>query len=115
MNEQISKGLPHNPEAERAVLGTAILDADAFLGVIPILRSEDFFLSQHRVIYHAMQTLIGTRQPIDSVTLMEVLTENRQTRCCGGSAIRFAARRWPAACHSRGALRKTRASESPAA
>jgi replicative DNA helicase len=86
MSEQIAKPMPHNPGAERAVLGTAILDAEAFTGIVPILRADYFFLSQNRVIYRAMQALIGTDQPINTVSLVEVLTKSGQLEAAGGVA-----------------------------
>jgi replicative DNA helicase len=84
MDELISKPLPNNSEAERSVLGAAILDAHAFLRVVPVLRAEDFFLSQHRAIYRAMESLTGTDQPINTVSLMECLTRSGDLDAAGG-------------------------------
>jgi replicative DNA helicase len=84
MDELISKPLPHNLDAERSVLGTAILNSDAFLGIVPMLRAEDFFVPQNRAIFRAMQTLIGTSQPINTVSLMETLTKSGELEAAGG-------------------------------
>src|SRR5580692_79902 len=84
MDEHIPKPLPHNADAERMVLGTAIIDADAFLGVVTMLRAEDFFLPQNRAIYRAMQVLTGTDQPINTVSLMEALTKSGELEAAGG-------------------------------
>ena len=38
----VEKGLPQNAEAERAVLGSILLDPAAISLVVPILEQEDF-------------------------------------------------------------------------
>jgi replicative DNA helicase len=83
MTMDIAKPLPHNPEAERAVLGAVILDNNAIMKVLPMLRETHFFLSQHRAIYRAMEVLTATNRPIDTVTLLSVLESSGQLEAAG--------------------------------
>ena len=86
MDDPIGKPLPHNREAERCVLGAAILEPNSFLVVVPLLKPGDFFLSQHRIIYHAMQALVASDQEINSVNLMEILNRGDELEAAGGTA-----------------------------
>jgi len=47
----------HNIEAERAVLGAALLDGDALAKAEKILTEEDFFNPAHAKIFAAMQAV----------------------------------------------------------
>ena len=42
--EAIKRIPPHNVEAERAVIGSMIMDADAILAAMEMLSAEDFYL-----------------------------------------------------------------------
>lgn len=46
--------LPHNLEAERAVLGSIFLNADAIVALAPWLAADFFYQEKHRLIYQAM-------------------------------------------------------------
>ncbi len=69
------KGLPQNAEAERAVLGSILLDADSISLVVPILSREDFFSDKHQRIYRGMLDLFERSSQIDLLTLKEELNE----------------------------------------
>jgi replicative DNA helicase len=56
----IAPPFPANLEAERAILGAVVLRNEALLEVLPVLRSEDFSLPQHRHIYKAMEELVAS-------------------------------------------------------
>src|SRR6266496_3641443 len=67
------KGLPQNAEAERAVLGSILLDAASISLVVPILSREDFFSDKHQRIYRGMLDLFDRSAEIDLLTLKEEL------------------------------------------
>ena len=50
--------LPHNIEAEKAVLGAIFAENDAFEKVSGVLRAEHFALTQHGHIFAAVAVLI---------------------------------------------------------
>jgi replicative DNA helicase len=64
---------PQNLEAERACLGSMLLDKEAIEISIDILKGEDFYSSRHRIIYDAVLELYNRSTPVDIVTLSEYL------------------------------------------
>ena len=66
--------LPQDSSAERAVLGSLLVDPDAMFGVREAgLEARDFYLEAHGLIYSAMLELADRWQPIDLVTLAAAL------------------------------------------
>src|SRR6202162_5582930 len=80
----LERPLPHNLEAERSILGAILLDNHALNAAVEKVRSEDFFLSQHRQIFERMVQLAEKQQAIDTVTLMEDLSRRGQLEAAGG-------------------------------
>src|SRR5512143_564064 len=73
------KGLPQNAEAERAVLGSILLDPSAIALVIPILpNAADFYSDKHQRIYAGMLDLFSRSTEIDLLTLKEALNAGQQ-------------------------------------
>ncbi len=70
------RSMPCNLEAEQYVLGAMIFNNDCVPDVMSALRTEDFFLEQHRVIYSAMLEIVNKAEPIDFVTLKSQLALN---------------------------------------
>lgn len=83
--EQGADALPHNPEAERTVLGAALLDNAAFSSAAEILTRDDFHREAHRRIFDAMVALAERSQPIDLVTLKEELARGAALEAAGGA------------------------------
>jgi replicative DNA helicase len=67
------KGLPQNAEAERAVLGSILLDPAAISHVVPILAQDDFYSDKHQRIFRGMLDLFERSSEIDLLTLKEEL------------------------------------------
>jgi replicative DNA helicase len=82
----LERPLPHNLEAERSILGAVLLDNFALNAAIEKVRSDDFFLPQHRHIFERMVQLGEKQQAIDTVTLMEDLTRRGELEAAGGVA-----------------------------
>ncbi|HWW50140.1 MAG TPA: replicative DNA helicase [Verrucomicrobiae bacterium] len=80
----LERPLPHNLEAERSILGAILLDNHALNAAVERLRSDDFFLPQHRHIFEQMIQLGEKQQAIDTVTLMEDLNRRGQLEAAGG-------------------------------
>jgi replicative DNA helicase len=64
---------PHSIEAEQSVLGGLMLDNQAFDRVADLLREEDFYRYDHRLIWQQIARLIERSQPADVVTVFEAL------------------------------------------
>jgi replicative DNA helicase len=85
-NASIERPLPHSLEAERSILGAVLLDNHSLNAAVEKLRSEDFFLPQHRQIFQRMIQLAEHQQPIDVVTLMDDLARRGELDSAGGVA-----------------------------
>lgn len=76
--------LPHNLEAERAVLGSILLNRDALASVAPWLKPEMFYQQRHADIYCAMLDLFVRRTPADTGTVAAELKRRGQLDAIGG-------------------------------
>ena len=85
-NEVPIKSIPANLEAERAVLGSLLIDPDAIIKVANFLRVEDFFRERHGWLYDVMLTLHERREPLDFVTVVDELERRGQLEEIGGPA-----------------------------
>lgn len=72
-NELVSRVQPSDTIAEQAVLGSMLVDKDAVIAAIEILKPEDFYREDNKEIYAAMIELYGLGQQIDIITLSEQL------------------------------------------
>ena len=77
---------PHSIEAEQAVLGGLLLDSQSWDNVADVLRSEDFYRPDHRIIFDAIGKLAALGQPSDAVTVSESLERSGQLADAGGLA-----------------------------
>jgi replicative DNA helicase len=64
---------PHSIPAEQAVLGSLMLDPDAWDRVADILVADDFYRGDHRKIFLAINELVDKQQPYDVITVTDVL------------------------------------------
>lgn len=78
---------PHNVEAEEAVLGALLIDADAILRISSRIEAKDFYLQRHAWIFEAIHNLYQRRQPVDLVTLTDELERNSHLADIGGPAF----------------------------
>ncbi len=65
--------LPYSLEAEQAVLGAILMDADCIHQVGDVLRAEHFYLPEHQAIYRIMLQKMMESKTIDFVTVLETL------------------------------------------
>ncbi len=77
---------PQNIEAEQSVLGSLLIDPDAIIRVITILRPEDFYRETHQLIYAAILDLHERRMPADLITVVDELQRREQLETIGGAA-----------------------------
>ena len=69
MDELLTRAMPHDAQAEQAVLGSMLIDADCVKDVMDQLRAEDFYLRQNREIFETVAHMFVYSQPIDGVTV----------------------------------------------
>lgn len=84
---QSAKLPPQNIEAEQSLLGALLIDKDAIVSVGELLHPDDFYRSeQHGQIFSAIVELFEKREPIDLVTVTEILRQSELLDRVGGSA-----------------------------
>ena len=81
MNDRVP---PQNLDAEQSVLGSMMLSKDAIAMVASRLRADHFYSQAHEYIYSAIIELFQKNQPIDMVTVAEVLKKNKLIDDIGG-------------------------------
>ncbi len=77
---------PQNIEAEQSVLGALLLDKDAIIKTADILKLDDFYREDHKVIFEAILELFEKRSPIDLVTLTDQLEKKKKLKEVGGAS-----------------------------
>jgi replicative DNA helicase len=82
----VERPLPHNLEAERAVLGAILLDAEAVHQAVEFLKDGDFFRDAHQRIFRKMLVLMEHSQAIDFITLKDELGRSGELDRVGGPA-----------------------------
>ena len=78
--------LPYSVEAEQAVLGSVIIDPKCLTDIATSMKTEYFYIPQHREIYAAMASMYELSQSIDFVSLLEKLKTDGVYDEAGGKA-----------------------------
>ncbi len=77
-------GMPFDEEAERAVLGSILLDPKVILSVAAVLRPDDFYKDAHRKIFMALIELNEDNKAIDTLLLTTALKNQGCLEAVGG-------------------------------
>ncbi len=77
---------PQDREAEMSVLGSILMDKEAFYKVVGFLRSEDFYVDRHRKIFKTMTELAENGHPLDVLSVGSKLKEKGIMENVGGQA-----------------------------
>lgn len=75
---------PQNLEAEESLLAAIMMKDEVFAEIANIITAEDFYRQAHSVIYSAMEELFNNREPIDLITLVELLNKKKEIDNVGG-------------------------------
>jgi len=78
--------VPHNREAEEAVLGSVLVNTEVYYDIAHFLSADDFFLHRNRWVWEAFTSLQEQRQPIDILTVSEELERQGRLEDAGGPA-----------------------------
>src|SRR5512139_3227474 len=78
--------VPHSREAEEAVIGSVLINPEAYYDVAQFLQADDFYLHRHRWIWEVFTRLHERRVPIDFLTVSEELDQLGQLAEAGGPA-----------------------------
>ena len=80
------KLLPHDIEAEEAVIGSLLIDGDSIMRVTSFLKPEDFYREKNRFCYEACLDLFRRGEAINQVTVSHQLAIQEHLEPLGGSA-----------------------------
>lgn len=83
-NNLIQKKMPHDADAEQAVLSSILMDKDAAAEAFEILKAEDFYSPENKAVFQAALQLYTKGEPIDVVTVKNQLEENGVFNEIGG-------------------------------
>jgi replicative DNA helicase len=77
---------PYDIEAEKAVLGSLLIDGESIFEIATFLNREDFFAEENKYIYDACLNLFERHEGINQVTVARELTQKGKLEMVGGSA-----------------------------
>ena len=75
---------PQAVDLEEAVLGALMLEKDAFTAVNDLLKPEIFYKPNHQKVYNAIYQLNKKGEPIDILTVTNMLKEQGELDIIGG-------------------------------
>lgn len=81
---ELGRNPPQNISAEQAALGSMLLQEEAILHSIDILKPEDFYQKSHQIIFQCILDLFEKSQGVDLVTLTEELNRKNLLEKIGG-------------------------------
>lgn len=83
---QIMKVPPQAIEAEQSVLGGLMLDSQRFDDVVDAVGTVDFYTHSHQLIFDAIITIQTDNDPVDLVTVRDLLDKRAELENIGGLA-----------------------------
>lgn len=75
---------PHNMEAEQSVLGAMLIDKNAIAEASEILSGVEFYKESHNILYNTIVEMYDRDEPVDIVTLVEILRSREHLEVVGG-------------------------------
>jgi len=81
-----TSAIPHNREAEEAVIGAVLINPDIFPDLAASLKAKDFYIIRHRWIWEAFGRLRDKNTPFDFLIVSDELESAGQLADIGGSA-----------------------------
>ncbi len=80
------KLLPQNTEAEESLFASVLLDNDVLSDIIEIITPHDFYKTSHQKIFEAILDLFQRNEPIDLITLANILKKKGYLEDIGGAS-----------------------------
>ncbi len=77
---------PQNLDAEASLLGSLLIDNDAYLKIGDQIKAEDFYEPRNRLIFEAIEALHDKHKSIDILTLSEQLKGGGKLESVGGAS-----------------------------
>jgi replicative DNA helicase len=77
---------PHDIEAEKAVLGSMLIDSEGIFKIATFLAPEDFFNPENQLVYEACFNLYQRNEGINQITVARELAQKEKLEEVGGAA-----------------------------
>ncbi|MHC1725100.1 MAG: replicative DNA helicase [Syntrophobacteraceae bacterium] len=84
LSSELRKIPPQQLEAEQSLLGGILIDSSGLPAALEVLRGDEFYKDSHRTIYTAIQDLFERNEPVDLLTVTDLLAERKQLEGVGG-------------------------------
>ena len=84
MDNIVSQQIPHDSDAEKAVLGAIFIDPEAIADASAVVQPEDFYERANQIIFQALLDLSDRGDAIDPLTLQDELNKRNQLDDIGG-------------------------------
>lgn len=81
----VGRATPWSEEAEQAVLGAMLLDADAALKAVELLDDTAFYRDAHRRLFRAMAKILERGDVVDPVVVRDELERTGELAAAGGT------------------------------
>jgi len=82
---QAERTPPHDLLAEQSAIGGMMLSKDATADVIETVRSADFYIPKHEIIFEAILSLYSHGEPTDVIAVTDELTKTGELSRAGGA------------------------------
>ncbi len=86
LNMEYGRMPPQAVDLEEAVLGAIMIERDAVIAVLDILKPESFYKESHQKLYRAIVDISMAEKPIDILTVTEELKKKGELEEVGGAA-----------------------------
>ncbi|MBF0099836.1 MAG: replicative DNA helicase [Desulfobacterales bacterium] len=85
IESHFKKILPNNTEAEAAIISAILIDNSTLYDLLDLIDSHDFYSPAHQIIFDGIKLLFTKNEPIDLVTLAEILKSQEKLESIGGA------------------------------
>ncbi len=86
LSAELRKLPPQQIEAEQSLLGGIMVDSSGLPSALEVLKGDEFYKESHRVIYTVIQDLFERNEPVDILTVTNLLEERKQLESVGGAS-----------------------------
>jgi replicative DNA helicase len=86
LSAELRKIPPQQIEAEQSLLGGIMVDSSGLPSALEVLRGDEFYKDSHRLIFRAIQDLFEQNEPVDLLTVTDLLSERKELESVGGAS-----------------------------
>lgn len=76
---------PQSIEAEESILSAVLIDNNALIDIVEVISADDFYKTAHQIIFTGIEALYAKSEPVDLVTLSNILREMDSLDKVGGA------------------------------